>query len=142
MADRAFLILAPFWRNPSHVGVYRVDRFVRWLAGQSIPITLVCAGNSDRVEQKEWGLEITIKDPLNIHGDVDPSGSFQKAQRKPNALRRWLAEWLLNPDPTVVWSRRVASHQLVQQHMGPVTDILYSSPPDACHRWPTTWQNP
>ena len=133
MQDRAFLILAPFWRNPSHVGVYRVDRFVRWLAGQSIPVTLVCAGNSDRVTETEWGKEITIKDPLNIHGDISADGSFKKSNRKPNALRRWLAEWLLNPDPTIVWAKRVAGHPLVKQQMSSITDVLASNPPDACH---------
>ena len=133
MPLRKFLILAPFWHNPGHVGVYRVDRFVRWLGSRNIPVVVVCAGRADGVADADWGHTITIKDPLNIFGEVNESGEFKKSSRKPNALRRRVAEWVLNPDPSIVWSKRVASHALVQQYMAGVTDVLSTSPPDASH---------
>ncbi|MFK7847036.1 MAG: hypothetical protein AB8G77_17165 [Rhodothermales bacterium] len=130
---RTFLIIAPFWRNPGHVGVYRVDRFIRWLASKDIPVVLVRAGQEEHTEKTPWGVEIAIRDPLNIHGDIDQSGTFKKADRRPNALRRWVAEWVFNPDLSVVWAKRIAKHPLLQEHMDRVTDILASSPPDSLH---------
>ena len=130
---RKFLVLAPFWKNPSHVGVYRVDRFVRWLSSKNIPVVLVYAGRNDSVNDVPWGVEVSIKDPLNLFGAEDESGTFTTAQRRPNALRRWAAEWLLNPDPAIVWSKRAAAHPLVYKYAREATDILASSPPEAPH---------
>jgi glycosyltransferase involved in cell wall biosynthesis len=44
-----------------------------------------------------------------------------------------LAYLLFNPDPTVVWARRVARHPLVLAHAKEVSFVLSSSPPESVH---------
>lgn len=132
-SPRKFLILAPYWQTPGHVGNYRVDRFMRWLQEINVPIVLVRAGADDGAQETTWGTEITIQDPLNLYGTIDDSGQHTPVNRRPNPLRRWVAEWVFNPDLPIVWSKRAVRHPLVQQQMPGITDILASSPPDAIH---------
>lgn len=127
------VIVAPFWRQPHHVGVYRVDRFVRWLSTQGAQITLVRAGSSDQVQQTSWGVEVTVRDPLGLHKDTVPAGATPTPVRRPNRLRRLAAYLLFNPDPTVVWARRAASHSLVLEHGQGADLVLSSSPPESAH---------
>lgn len=134
MSERRFVIIAPFWGDPRHVGCFRVERFRQWLEDKNIPVTIIRAGNDDRFEETAWGLELTIKDPLKIHGDIQDDGAYEKASsRRPNKLRRWVAEWFFNPDLSVVWARRVANHPLVQEFSQEATDFLASGAPDAVH---------
>lgn len=130
---RKFLILAPYWQTPGHVGNYRVDRFMRWLKAIDVPIVLVRSGAEDGERETAWGAEIMVRDPLNLYGTIDESGDHNPVNRRPNPLRRWVAEWVFNPDLPIVWSKRAARHPLVRQYMPGITDILASSPPDAIH---------
>ena len=41
------MIIAPFWGHPPHLGIIRVDRFVRWLSAQEVQIVVVRAGLGD-----------------------------------------------------------------------------------------------
>ena len=132
-ASRKFLILAPYWHSPGHVGSYRVDRFIRWLHAIDIPVVLVCAGAEEGEKSTPWGYEVTVRDPLNLYGTRNAEGQHQPVNRRPNPLRRWVAEWVFNPDLPIVWTKRVTRHPLIQAHMTDVTDILASSPPDSIH---------
>lgn len=127
------IIIAPFWGNPSHVGVYRVDRFVRWLSSVGIEIILVRAGIKDHAVKTAWGLEITVRDPLGLYRGVSGDNSIVGPPRKPNRLRRNLAYILFNPDPTVVWAKRAARNAEVIKHSQDVRWMLSSSPPESTH---------
>ena len=127
------IIVAPFWRNPPHVGIYRIDRFVRWLSTQGVNITLVRAGSTDQVQQMSWGVEVTVRDPLELYGDPVAGGGYTTPTRRPNRLRRFAAYLLFNPDPTVVWAKRAAYHPLVLEHGQGATCVLSSNPPESSH---------
>lgn len=127
------MIIAPFWGNTSHVGVYRVDRFVRWLSGVGIEIILVRAGAKDCIIKTEWGTEIMVRDPLRLYHGVSGNNLELASSRKPNKLRRKLSYILFNPDPTVVWAKRAARNAEVIKHSQDVRWMLSSSPPESTH---------
>jgi len=127
------MIVAPFWGNSQHVGIYRIDRFIRWLSSQGVNITLVRAGTSDCVEQMPWGVEVTVQDPLGLYGDTTTGGDYTVTPRRPNRLRRLAAYLLFNPDPTVIWAKRATRHPLVLKHGQGVTCVISSNPPESAH---------
>lgn len=126
------VIFAPFWRQVSHVGNLRVDRFVRWLAEDGYHVVMIRAGSVDQVLEEAWGTEITVRDPMGLYRDANPSG-VQVPARKPNKLRRALSYWLFNPEPSVVWARVAARHPSVLGASSGADFILSSSPPESAH---------
>jgi len=127
------ILFAPFWRQEGHVGNNRVDRFVRWLAEDGYNVVMIRAGSTDSERTTTWGKEITVCDHLGIYRDEILSTRALTLRRKPNKLRRALAEWLFNPDPTVVWARAAAKHPAVLSAMDGAAFILSSSPPESAH---------
>jgi hypothetical protein len=129
---RKAMIFAPFWGQPGHVGNHRVDRFVRWLAEDGYAVVIVRAGDADGEHVQPWGQEITIRDSLGLYRN-NSSGAGHASPRKPNKLRRWLAYWLFNPDPTIIWAKTAAKHPKVLSAMQGAQFILSSSPPESVH---------
>lgn len=129
------MIVAPFWRISRHVGVRRVERFVRWLSSEGIRVILVRAGADDYSEPTDWGVEISIKDPLNLYHEAEENNKAIPASpsRKPNRFRRLAASFVFNPDPSVVWSMVVVRHPLVGREGEGVGFVISSSPPESSH---------
>ncbi|HEX5386102.1 MAG TPA: glycosyltransferase [Gemmatimonadales bacterium] len=126
------VVLAPFWRLPSHVAVYRVERFVRWLQGEGVDVVLVRASSRDFVEQTPWGTEISMRDPVSLYRE--PGGPPLPAwRRRPNRLRRLAAMAVLTPDPLILWARRAARHPTVLEHAAGARWVIASSPPESVH---------
>ncbi len=133
-SKKKMVVIAPFWGNSRFIGVFRISGFIRWLSTQQITTILVRAGGSDRSVNTSWGVEITIADPLGLHGDVEEGRGYQfTSRRRPNRLRRLAAHLLLIPDPGVVWARRAARHPLVVKHATSATWVLSSNPPESSH---------
>lgn len=126
------VIFAPFWRQPGHVGNYRVDRFVRWLAADGFHVVLIRAGSVTGQHTESWGVELTVRDPLGLYRDAVTDGTPVKT-RKPNRMRRLLAYWLFNPDPGILWARAAAKNPTVLKHADRVSFVLSSSPPESAH---------
>ncbi|MCF6236226.1 MAG: hypothetical protein L3J70_07625 [Gammaproteobacteria bacterium] len=126
------VIFAPFWRQAGHVGNYRIDRFVRWLAAEGFYIVLVRAGSVTGQRSEAWGEELTVRDPLGLYRDVEPDGKPVKT-RKPNRLRRLLAYLLFCPDPGIQWARAAGKHPTVLEHSSGASFVLSSSPPESAH---------
>ena len=126
------VIFAPFWRQPGHVGNYRVDRFVRWLAAEGFYVVLVRGGSVTGQRTESWGVELTVRDPLGLYRDTVP-GAVPVKKRKPNKLRRLLAYWLFNPDPGILWARTAARHSSVLEQAAGASFVLSSSPPESAH---------
>lgn len=126
------VIFAPFWGQAGHVGNYRVDRFVRWLAVEGFYIVLIRAGSVVGQRKEPWGIELTVRDSLGLYRDTHNRGTPVKT-RKPNRLRRLMAYWLFNPDPSIVWSRAAASNPDVIEQAKGASFIISSSPPEAAH---------
>jgi len=125
-------IFAPFWRRPGHVGNNRVDRFVRWLAEDGYQVVMIRAGTQNERRETAWGVELTVRDPLGLYRDVVSEGETP-AQRKPNKFVYWLAYWLFNPDPSIMWARAAAAKLSVQAAVADADFILSSSPPESAH---------
>lgn len=126
------VLFAPFWRQENHVGCYRVDRFLRWLTEEGYAIVMIRAGRLDGYRKEPWGEEITVKDPLDFYPEPTP-GSAQVSVRKPNNVRRSVALWVFNPDPTIIWARKAARNPRVLEAAKGAALILSSSPPDSVH---------
>lgn len=129
-----FLIIAPFWGSSRHVGVYRVERFIRWLAKRNIPIVLVKRGDIDHAETTRWGVMVSIRYPLKKAAAAKAPGPTRTAKHSMIVrFLRWLADRLLIPDSEVAWAWRAASHPLVMRNADGVTHVLSSSPPESPH---------
>lgn len=126
------VIFAPFWGHVGHVGNLRVDRFIRWLTEDGYSVVIIRAGSADAERQDYWGTEITVRDSLGLYRD-NATSSSDVYTRKPNKLRRWLAYWLFNPDPTVFWAKAAARNERVLASMQSADFILSSSPPESAH---------
>jgi len=127
------VIVAPYWRQPGHLGCLRVARYVRWLNGLGIEMVVLRAGSDDRVETTDWGREVTIRDPIGFYRDL-PEGVHQALPlRRRSRLRRVIAYLLLVPDPLALWSHRAARHPLALEHVGGARWVLSSSPPESVH---------
>ena len=127
------ILFAPFWRQEGHVGNNRVDRFVRWLSEAGYTVVMIRAGSTNSERQESWGQEITVRDRLGLYRDIVPGVTTTATSRKPNRYRRALANWLFNPDPTVVWAHAAAKHPAVLRAMEGAAFILSSSPPESAH---------
>jgi hypothetical protein len=124
---------APYWGQPGHLGWIRVERFVRWLDEDGFEVVIVRAGSRDRTEDRPWGTEITVRDPIGFFADL-PSQSYTAIPlRRKNLLRRYLAYLLLVPDPVVAWARRAATHPYVLESARGTDWVLASSPPESVH---------
>jgi len=128
--SRRVVLVAPFWNRPGHVGVYRVDRFLRWLGAEGVSVVLVRAASRDWVASRPWGVEIAVRDSFGFYPDQAPDRAAPHT-RKPSRVRRAVATTLFNPDPTVVWARRMARHPSVLSHASGADLVLASSPPES-----------
>lgn len=122
------IIIAPFAHVESCVGKLRIDRFIRWLAAANKMVVLIRAGETDQVLNKDYGLDIIIRDPLNIY-----NADLKKSPRKPNKLRRLIAFYILSPDLGIIWAKKVAKHKFINSFCQGATKILSSSPPESSH---------
>jgi len=132
-ARKSALLLAPFWSRPQHVGRQRVERFLRWLQNAGWSIVLVRAGDRDVVESAPWGLEISIRDPLGLHREVSQGGTPSCLKKEYPVWIRYAAYLIFNPDPGIVWARRVIGNPHIQEAARQAEWILASSPPESAH---------
>lgn len=127
------LIVAPYWNNPRHVGVLRVERFVRWLKNNGHKIVLLSGGTADNVQESEWGVEITIKDPLMVPGkyagETNHPHEFQFLRR----AWRTFSYIVFSPDQTIFWAKKIVKHPIVNEHIKDIDLVLSSSPPVSVH---------
>ncbi|MDO5674086.1 MAG: glycosyltransferase [bacterium] len=132
------LIVASFWGHEKHIGNLRVDRFVRWLVEDGYYVCIVRAGSVDGQKDTVFGQVITIRDPLGLYRDREPSETATSFARKPNKLRRKLAYRLFCPDPEIVWGWRVSRSRKVAEALDDANFILSSNPPESAHL--TAWK--
>jgi hypothetical protein len=125
---KSILVLAPWWLDDGHVGNRRMRRHLTWLSESGWSPVVVCAGSEFQLKETAMGLEITVPDPLRIHGPLSPGS---QPVRKPHPLRRWVAYAVFNPDPSVVWTRAAMKHPIVRHHCRMADLITASSPPEA-----------
>lgn len=129
------MIICPFWGQKGNVGLFRVERFVRWLHDQNYEIHIVNAGWSDTVVRTTFGSVITVADPLRIYPDpanVSSTGPENiGVTRKPNRFRRWLAYAILLPDLHILWAKSVIKSLEVRAIAKNCRFFMASSPPES-----------
>lgn len=125
---KTVVLLAPWWQDPAHVGNIRIKRHVTWFHEAGWNVVLVDSGQEYAIHDEPGITRITIADPIRMH--VKPSEDGPPP-RKPNALRRWLAYFLLVPDPSILWARRVLAHPVIRHAVRTADLITSSSPPEA-----------
>lgn len=130
---RKAVIFAPFWHQEGHVGKYRVDRFVRWLADEGYTVIIIRAGTADEECHHTWGREIAVRDPFASYRGVPPEPAHRDSPRKVSGLARAAGKWVFIPDSTVVWARGAAKRPSVIEAMRGAAFILSSSPPESAH---------
>ncbi len=125
---KSVLILAPWFKEPRHIGNIRLNRHIQWFQDAGWAVTIVDSSHEFSLTDSDGITNITIADPLRMHVARIPDAP---PPRKPNRLRRWLAYALLSPDPSIVWAKRVMAHPVVR-HAARTSSLLYSSsPPEA-----------
>lgn len=134
MGSKKILIIAPYWGNDTHVGCKRIKRFIRWFRSGNIEVIVIKAGIKESEEKKEWGYEITIKDPalklgFNYAGEQYYSNSFSVLK----SLLRKILIVILIPDAQSIWANRILSNFLVKKHYPNISHILSSNPPESAH---------
>ncbi len=126
-------LIAPFWGQTGHVGNHRIERIARWLSSANLEVILLRAGSTDRLENFACGTIVTLRDPLNLYPESSINYSTRSAGRNPSNLRRQIAFWLFNPDPSIIWVRRACRHPLVLQTSRGSAFFMASSPPESGH---------
>jgi len=130
---KKILVIAPFWGRTDHVGVYRVERFLRWLVDDGYSVVIVTSGSKDQIIEEIWGKRIIIRDLISIITEFLIS-SAEKIRTK-FFLYVWntLIMFFLPPDETRLWAGRVAKNKLVKNELGNCGIIISSSPPHSSH---------
>ncbi|MCE9616362.1 MAG: hypothetical protein K8T26_18985 [Lentisphaerae bacterium] len=129
-----YVLIAPFWHNPAHVGRLRIARLVRVLARDGARVVVVAAGAQHTRVDAPWGVELTVPDRWNLCREVpgaSVSGAASSAHRAP--WRRWLHYLFLYPDLSVLWARQAAIDPAVRAACRGARWVLSSSPPESAH---------
>ncbi len=127
------IIIAPFWNDPEHIGMYRVQRFFNWLAEEGYEIIIISVGDTNIINSYKWGKEIIIKDPLKIYRRKISLERKTVQVRKGNKYRRFFAYFLLIPDPLIFWVLKVFRDKSILSMIKDARVIISSSPPESAH---------
>ena len=110
-----------------------MERFIRWLKNNGHKVVLLSAGMADHVQDTEWGVEITIKDPLmtpgKYAGEANHPNEFQFLRR----TWRTISYVVFSPDQSIFWAKKIVKHPIVNEHMNNIDLVLSSSPPESGH---------
>lgn len=125
------MLICPFWGQSGHVGTFRAERLVKWLFDSGYTVFVVTSGHEDAEELTWFGTLLTIRDPLKIYPVAGSISVGDDSRRKPNAFRRWIAYFLLNPDLHIVWARAILKSALISKYAKKCDFFLSSSPPES-----------
>lgn len=125
------MVICPFWDQSGHVGTFRAERLVKWLVDSGRSVVIVSTGHEDSEQEAWFGKLIVVRDPLKIYPIPGTTTIGDDTRRKPNAFRRWMAYFLLNPDLHILWSRAILGSTVVSYHAKKCKYFLASSPPES-----------
>lgn len=130
---RTVTLFLPFFSDPDNVGSIRAHRIVKWFHNSSWNTTIIRSGQSFKISEIENGKIITIEDPFNLFKNDDQKFTNTHVQRKPNALRRFLAYLIFVPDLSIIWAKNVISSKTVMDEIKNTSLMFASSPPESSH---------
>jgi hypothetical protein len=127
------LLIAPFWGKSDHVGVYRVDRFKRWLTSEGYIVIIIKGGIKNEIQKFDWGIEISI--PNSIDNITNKLIQISSKIHTKLFLYIWnnLVSVLSVPDENRLWARKVLKQPLVNNNIEGVNFVISSSPPHSSH---------
>ncbi len=125
------MLVCPFWGQSGHVGTFRAERLVQWLLDADHKVVVVTSGHTDSASESWFGTLISVRDPLKIYPVAGTTTITEDARRKPNAFRRWMAYFLLNPDLHIIWARTVLKSSIVARIAKECDFFLATSPPES-----------
>jgi hypothetical protein len=127
------LLIAPFWEKSDHVGVYRIDRFKRWLIAEGYMVIIIKGGIKNETQMFDWGIEISVRNSIdNITTKLIKLSS--KIHTK-LFLYIWntLFSSLSIPDANRLWARKVLKQSLINNNIEDINFVISSSPPHSSH---------
>ncbi len=127
------LLIAPFWGKSDHVGVYRIDRFKRWLIAENYMVIIIKGGIKNEIQKFNWGLEISIRNSVdNVTTNLI---KFSSKIHTKLLLYIWnsLVSILSVPDENRLWARKVLKQPLVKNNIDGLNFVISSSPPHSSH---------
>lgn len=127
------LLIAPFWGKSDHVGIYRIDRFKRWLIDEGYMVIIIKGGIKNEIKKFNWGIEISIRNSVdNITTKLIKLSSEIHTKL---FLYIWntLVSILSVPDENRLWARKVLKQPLVKNNIEDINFVLSSSPPNSSH---------
>ncbi len=127
------VIIAPYWLDPEHVGMYRAQRFFNWLLSEKYEIIVISVGEGKATREYEWGKEVSLPDPLKIYRKKVSSEGKTIPVRRENKYRRFLAYLFLIPDPLIFWVLKAVKDSTILETIKDAGLIISSSPPEASH---------
>lgn len=125
------MLVCPFWGQSGHVGTFRAERIVQWLVDDNHQVVVVSSAHTDSVSEEWFGTLISVRDPLKIYPVPGTTTVGDDKRRKPNAFRRWLAYFLLNPDLHIVWAHSVLKSEVVANIAKECDFFFATSPPES-----------
>jgi hypothetical protein len=125
-AHRRALVIAPLASDATHLGARRVQYFCRWLIQAGFATEVLCADGSVTGASRV----IPVGDPLGVWKDP-VRGQVAAVERRRGGTG--LGRRLLVPDPSVVWSAKVALSPIVLRAAKSASLIITSGPPESPH---------
>jgi glycosyltransferase involved in cell wall biosynthesis len=130
---KKILIIAPFWGRVDHVGCHRIEKFIRWLNAEGVEMILVKADNDNTIEQRSWGIEISIKDQVGIILQKINTIAIN-INLKLVLIFLKIIRLILSPlDEYYSFSKKVTKNDFIRSNINGVNLIISSSPPHSSH---------
>ncbi len=133
MKKKKVIIIAPFWNNPPHVGIYRTERYISWFLEKQFKVYVIRIGNN-RTETDTNGLTI-----ISVRNRVSKYQKFFHFFAKKLKLRiikllfNKLIYFTLIPDENIIWANSVYKSSLIGGIVEDADYILSTSPPNSSH---------
>jgi len=125
------LIVAPFWGKQNHVGIYRVERFIKWLSSEGYSVVVLKASFKNEIKETKWGLEISVKDGIGKISDFFIRTST-KVKTKVFSYLWYALVLIFSPvDTYFYWSQKVRLSKLLNNYIKNINFIIASSPPSS-----------
>ncbi len=127
------LLIAPFWGKSDHVGVYRIDRFKRWLIAEGYMVIIIKGGIKNETKMFDWGIEISV------HNSIDNITTKLIKLSSKIHTKLFLYIWntlfssLSIPDANRLWARKVLKQSLINNNIEDINFVISSSPPHSSH---------
>lgn len=124
------VLIAPFWNQPEHVGLRRLQAMRRWFRAAGVRVVVVSAGPVADRRDLEGDVEVVVPDPHGTSGDPRAHAD----RRLPLAgLWRLLEELRHLPDAGVDWARAAAGDPRVLEAATGSAVVVSTSPPESGH---------